>query len=226
MTGTSRTHPDMATLIAWLDEPGDADPSVAAHVERCSACAGHARALRSVLEGVASEPALPDPDAMAVARGRILDAIGEAEREPGPERAGTPVRRLAAKAWAPLLAAAALAALLLWSPGEEPPGEEPPPAGVVAGAPTPVAPVAAEAEAAAEAVVAAVAAEPVEGLDESAVALDDEAVASLEALDAATPTLADEDDYESTLLADRFASLPEEDRDAILDELSEITFEL
>lgn len=219
MSETGKTHPDETALIAWLDEPAGADPAVGRHVAECGACADRVASLEAVLREVAAEPALPDDAALAAARERIRTAIG-APADAAPEER---VRRLPAWAvWAPALAAAALAAVLLWSPG----GEEPP----AAGTPTPgadasvaTAPAAAEGEAAAEAVVAEVASGPVE---DTAIDLDDAALESLAEIEETTPTLSDEDDYGSTTLADEFASLPEEDRTAILDELSDLTFDL
>lgn len=230
MSETNRTHPDEAALIAWLDEPGDAHPSIATHVDACAACAARIDDLRSILDGLAAPPEMPSTDAMAAAREKILAAIGgEPDARPAPAgRGGGSVLRLAVRAGVPLLAAAGIAALLLWSPGEEPPGPGAPAADVAAGsgASNEPATVVAEAEAAADAVVAALAEAPVEAVDEGVVALDDAAVESLAEIEASTATLGDEDDYEPTLLADRFASLSEEDRAAILDELSEMTFEL
>lgn len=219
---TDRIHPHEATLIAWLDESASVDADVEGHVAGCETCAARVAEFRAVFGALAAEAAMPDATALAESRGRIADAI-QAPAEPE-VRSLTTWRPVA---WAAVLAAAALAALLPWSPrGEEPPAST---GRIVADAPAPrriVAdhPVVDEGERAAEAVVAAALPEPADDLAEAP--LDDATVESLAEMETATPSLVDESIGESTGLAEQFASLTEEDQTAILDELSEMTFEL
>lgn len=224
---TERTHPDETALIAWLDEPTRVDDDVARHVERCETCAATVRDLRAVLAGLAAEPAMPDAETLAASRERIHESIAG---DVGPAVRSLPAWRPVA--WASILAAAALAGLLLWSPrGEESPASRSdlvtrvPPAARV-DAESLVNAVNAQAERAAEEVVAAALPASGAGDDPGEALLDEEAVESLAEIESTTPSLVDESAYESTELAERFAALSEEDQAAILDELSELTFEL
>lgn len=219
---TDRIHPDEATLIAWLDEPASVDADIEGHVAICETCAARVGELRAVFGALAAEPAMPDAAALAENRGRIADAIqSRAEPEVRSLTTWRPVARAA------VLTAAALAALLLWSPrGEEPPAstdrmvvDAPATRRIVADHP-----VVDEGERAAEAVVAAALPEPADDFAEAP--LDDATVESLAEIETATPSLVVESTWESTGLAEQFASLSEEDQTAILDELSEMTFEL
>lgn len=219
---SERRHPDEAALIAWLDEPAGRHSDLARHVEGCAACAGRVEALRAVVDGLAAEPAMPDRSLLDARRDRILEALGPRRVVPsGSLPAG---RRVA---WAAALAAAALAALLLWSPAGERPPESPGSDGVARIEPAgPESPVeeAAERTAAAVAAAAASATPELEGAD--GLVLDDEAVETLAEIETTIPALADESAYESALLVDEFAWLSEEDQAAILDELSRMTLEL
>ncbi len=221
--GTERTHPDEATWIAWLDEPSGLDPDVERHLAACGTCAATVRELRAVLDGLGEEPTMPGPEELAANRERIREAIDAP--------AGAGASRAAAwrpAAWAVLLAAAALAGLLLWSPrAQEPPASTSERVTAAPGSPELVLdPVAEEAERAAEEIVAA--ALPTSGsvAGDEVVYLDDDATEALARIESATPTDADVWTDESTELAERFAALPEKDRNAILDELSDPTLEL
>ncbi|MBW3661246.1 MAG: hypothetical protein KY397_06390 [Gemmatimonadetes bacterium] len=221
MNDPERFHPDEATLIAWLDDPTIVDPATERHVAGCAACAETVEELRRLFDELAAGPPMPEPESLARSRRRILAAVGAGEGAAVRSRRGW--RR---GWWVPTLAAAALAAVLLWSPRDV---EQRAPAGDV-GAEALVEtdgpdPVTIEAERAAEAVVAAVAGEAADSVavTPGGFALDEEGVTLLAAMETATPSLTEDDDY--TLLAERFAALSAEDQAEILDELSDTRFE-
>lgn len=196
-------------ILRWVDEGDEPrDVRVSEHLERCEACRARTSGIDALVSALAAEPS-PIPDAeMAAQRERILAAVMSRPR--------APVRRLSRRSiWLPAIAAAAIAALLLWAPrGTRSPG-------TATIADTPAAdsatlPVIVDATRAAEEVAEA-AGEP---------AVVEELVGSsptdIMLPDVAAPALDEWSD--SAELEREFAELPSEDREAILTELASVDF--
>ncbi|HUP00406.1 MAG TPA: hypothetical protein VM737_02670 [Gemmatimonadota bacterium] len=194
-------------ILAWLDEPGEAGPPE--HLAECLACRERAADTEKLLAALGADPPAI-PEALAAQRGRVMAAV--AARPRGSKVTairGPSIRRYG---WMPLAAAAVIAGLLLLGrDATEPPAGGP--AGTVttrpevleAIDPAPL-PVVAEADRAAE--------------EAYAVEID----AALAALDPgpAVPTYA----FGTGVLAEEFAALSVEDQNAILAEMSDMTFDL
>jgi len=222
-------HPgeDAIVALAEGETPGE---EVRDHVETCAPCRARLQATRAVLDAIAAPPPMPDPGTFASRRERILQAIEESRDAPAPPGAF----RAHARWWVPLAAAAAVGAILLVRPPVEGPGpiadrtkgiETSP------GEATPVGselPVLAEAERAAQEVALDLVggetaiAEPGEPGRLGSEPLD-LAIADLEAVDPVLSLVDHGDD--PVVLEERFAELPPEERDAILEDLSTMTFD-
>ena len=195
-------------ILRWVDEGDEPrDVRVSEHLERCEACRARTSGIDALVSALAAEPS-PIPDAeMAAQRERILAAVMSRPR--------APVRRLSRRFWLPAIAAAAIAALLLWAPrGTRSPGTAP--IAVTTAADSATLPVIVDATRAAEEVAEA-AGEP---------AVVEELVGSsptdIMLPDVAAPALDEWSD--SAELEREFAGLPSEDREAILTELASVDF--
>lgn len=219
MSDRPTDHPSEEILLARLDEPVE-DPGLDAHLAGCERCRERLGALEGVLTALAAEPSRPDPAALAAQRDRILAAL--------PDRAGrrTGVASLAAhrrwRWWAPALAAAAVAAVVVLGRvgSDGPPSPAADATAVVDRAGASDLPAVAEAERAAEEIyVAAVGgAEDAPGAGEALVALEATTIDILDGED--DPVLG------SPGLDDAFASLPTEAQREVLSEMETMTFEL
>ena len=205
---TSDRHLTDEEIVRWVDE-GDPpqDVSVTEHLDRCEACRARIAGVEALLAALATEPPATTGAEMAAQRERILAAVRSRPR--------APVRRLPRRlVWLPAVAAAALAALLLWAPRGTRSPETAPTADRPADSAT--LPVIVDATRAAEEVVEA-AGEPavVEELVEPSptdITLPDVAVSTLDEWSG------------SAELEQEFAELPSEDREAILTELASVDF--
>lgn len=215
-------HPTDAELVAWLDDPEASASGTGAgvrlewarHFEACDDCQARLERLDRLWAALRDEPSAPPDEALAAQRESIMTEIEARPRHSAvstaqaTESASSPaVRPIRRWWWVPLAAAAAAVALLLLAPDRSvpPPSIGPDPAGQTL-------PVVAGAEEAAEETFRAV-------VDLDPAAADEAALASL---DAAPPILTDE----GSALEEEFAALPIDDQEAILDELSTMTFEL
>ncbi|MGH7588211.1 MAG: hypothetical protein ACRELU_06435 [Gemmatimonadota bacterium] len=205
---TSDRHLTEEEIVRWVDE-GDAPLGIAAdHLDRCEACRGRIAGVEALLGALATEPPATTGAEMAAQRERILAEVRSRPR--------VPVHRLSRRSvWLPGIAAAAIAALLLWAPrGTRSPETAPTADEPAAGSAT--LPVIVDATRAAEEVVEA-AGEP---------AVVEELVGSsptdITLPDVAAPTF---DEWSATAELEReFAELPSEDREAILTELASVDF--
>lgn len=216
MTETSR-HLTDEEIVTRLDEP---DPPREARAERhlatCAPCRVRLAAMEDLFAGLRADPPPAGEAELAARRDRILAAVATRP----------PVRRLPRwTVWVPLTAAAAVAAFLIGSPFGSPredrsgasalrveaPGD-PPATAPAAGATLAVV---AEASRAAEEVLAEAGTRGARGLVHAP------------PIDAGLPvgSLA-LDDEERIVLQEEFAALPTEDREAILEELATVSFEL
>lgn len=222
-------HPGEDALVA-IAEGETPEAEVRDHVETCATCRARLEAIRAVLGAIATPPPMPDARTFATRRERILRAIEESRDVPAPP--GT--LRAHARWWIPLAAAAIVGAILLTRPPAERPGPVADRATDIGAPPGEAAPlvselpVLAEAERAAEEVALDLAgggtaiADPGEPgrLDPEPLDL---AIADLEAVDPVL-SLADGGD-DPVVLEERFAELPPAERDAILEDLSTMTFD-
>lgn len=236
-TDRSERHLSEETLVSLAEgvEPGNGDR---VHLEACEACRARLEATRAVLGALADDPPMPDEATFAARRARIREAIDGSRR---PAARLHPVRARA-RWWIPLAAAAALATILVTRPSPETEGP-----GVATRAATddpvsvqsppveePELPVLAEADrAVAEATrdLEVDGAITDDGADEETIHVPDridvEAIdLVLEDLETTDPILSSgSDENDRLLLEERFASLPVDDRAAILNDLSTMFLE-
>jgi len=196
-------------IVRWVDE-GETPEGIRGmeHLDRCEACRARIAGVEALFSALGTEPPATTGAEMATQRDRILAAVRARPR--------APVRRLSRRSvWVPAVAAAAIAALLLWAPRGTRSPETAPTADAPAADPAAL-PVIVDATRAAEEVVKA-AGEPavVEGLVEPSltdVTVPDVTVSTLDEWDG------------SAELEQEFAELPGEDREAILTELASADF--
>lgn len=195
-------------IVRWVDE-GDTPEGLRGteHLERCEACRARIAGVEALLSALGTEPPTTTGAEMAAQRDRILAAVRARPR--------SPVRRLSRRSiWVPAVAAAAIAALLLWAPrGTRSPETAPT---VYAPAESATPPVIVDATRAAEEVAAAAgepaAAEPLVESSASNIMLPGVAVSTFEEWS------------DSAELEREFAALSSEDREAILAELASADF--
>lgn len=196
-------------IVRWVDESvAPHDPRATGHIDRCQSCGARIAGVEALVAALGGDPPPRTSDEMAAQRERILALVRSRPR--------VPMRRLSRRSvWLPAVAAAAIAALILWAPrGTRSPGIEPT-ADAPAVRPSTL-PVIVDATRAAEEMVE-VAGEPaiVQELVESSptdITLADVAVTSLDAWS------------ESAELEREFAELSDQDREAILTELASVDF--
>lgn len=206
-------HPDEERLLAWIDEPATAPEGAAlqAHLADCAECRRRAEGLEAFLAALGSASPAPGAAAFAAQRDRILAALPDRAVDRGVVAALLGWREW----WVPSLAAAGLAALLVAGPGfrERVPNR---------GTPEAALPVQAAAQAAADEVfelvgaVEAVSTEDISPLAGEAVA-EPLAATAMETVEE-TPVFAE--------LGVEFAELSEDEQAAILEDLSNTTFDL
>lgn len=200
---TSDRHWTDEEIVRWVDE-GEAREDIAAdHLDGCEACRVRIAGIEALLAALGTEPPTATEAEMAAQRDRILAAVRSRPR--------APVRRLSRRSvWLPAVAAAAMAALLLWAPrGTRSPGTAP-------AADSTSLPVIADATRAAEEVAQAV--------DDPATA---ERLVETPPLDPTQPDIAaplSEGWSETLEIEEEFAGLPAADREAILTELASVDF--
>jgi len=219
-------HPGEDALVA-LAEGETQGAEARDHVETCALCRERIEAIRAVLDAIAAPPPMPDARTFAARRERILRTIEESRDAP----AAPGAFRAHARWWVPLAAAAAVGAILLVRSPAEGPGpvaERSTDVGAPPGETAPVVselPVLAEAERAAEEVALDLGSGEAAIVDPGRLAPEplDPAIADLEAVDPVL-SLADGGD-DPVVLEERFAELPPEERDAILEDLSTMTFD-
>jgi hypothetical protein len=206
MSSSDRHLTDEET-VRWVDE-GDTRKDVAAeHLDRCEICRERIAGIEALLSVLGTEPPAATEAEMAAQRDRILAAVRSRPR--------ARVRRLSRRSvWLPAVAAAAMAALLLWTPrGTRSPGTAP------------------NADSPAYSTSLPVIADATRAAQEVAQAADDadttERLVETPPLDLTQPDLAApiSDGWSETLeIEEEFAGLPAPDRDAILTELASVDF--
>lgn len=190
-------------ILRWVDEGDEPrDVRVREHLDRCEECRARSAGMEELVSALAAEPPPMTDAEMAAQRERIRAAVRSRPR-------GSVKRRSRRQVWLPAVAAAGIAALLLWAPREDRNPATSPSADAPAGTGLPVV---AQATRAAEEIVAA-AGDP--GLAEELVES-----ASTDIPATATPI---DDDWNPGLELEReFTALPREDREAILTELASL----
>ncbi len=194
-------------IVRWVDE-GDAPQAIVrGHLDRCDACRARMAEVEALLVALRAEPPAATDAEMAAQRDRILAAVRSRPR--------APVRRLSRwSVWLPAVAAAAIAALLIWAPrGTRSPGTAP------------------TAEAPADPVSLPVIVDATRAAEEVAEAADDpetaERLVATPPLDSTEPDMAapiSEGWSETLEIEEEFAGLPAADREAILIELASVDF--
>lgn len=192
-------------IVRRVDE-GDTREDMAQHLDRCETCCARIAGIEALFSALGTEPQAPTEAEMAAQRDRILAAVGSRPR--------VPVRRLSRRSvWLPAVAAAALAALLLWTPR---------------GAQTPTRPTL---SAPADSMPLPVITDATRAAEEVARAADDvetaERLVETPPLDPSQPDIPApiSDDWSEALEIEAdFAELPAADREAILTELASVDF--